>query len=577
VTGSGGDDRAYLYGTAGEDTFYGDQASSRLVLSTGGENKAIGFGTVKADAGGGSGSEQAYLTGSTGDDRFGGYDTYAYLKGPGFYNYASGFGDVEADVTGSGGVDRAYLHGSAGNDMFYGAPGSSRMELGTGRERKAIGFEVVKADALDGAGNDEAYLTGTADDDKFYAFDTYSYLKGPGFYGYAEGFDVVEADGTGVCVWRDWAYLYDTPGDDTFYGETTTSRFVLSTGVENRAVQFNTVKAFSSGGADQDEAYFLGSAIDDDFYHYPTHSKFVTTEYSYRAYGFDYVEADVTTGSDVSRDRAWVYDSVDNDTFRADPNGFQMDFGTTGTDDMKAMKFDIVRAYGGKGGDDDRAYLTGSAGDDRFYGHEKYCYLKGAEFYSAVKYFDYVEADVSGGGGTDRAYLYDGDGDDTFQCNAATLVSQLAYEGGMQYDALGFSVVKVDAGGGADNDSAYLYDTPGDDRFYGKKYRAELVGPGYFIRADGFDNGEAHAQTWPGTDYDRADLYAGTPWNALGDWEAIVLQSGSGGAAALEPDLRFAGWVALEATEATSSSEGETEEEVDALSADYVLQLFDSE
>ena len=71
-------------------------------------------------------------------------------------------------------------------------------------------------------------------------------------------------------------------------------------------------------------------------------------------------------------------------------------------------------------------------------------------------------------------------------------------------------------------------------------------------------------------DNDKATLYGGTPWQALGDWETVSnLGSGALGSSAL--DLDFAHWLdALEHAKTTSSDDSDTEE-VELASLDYLF------
>src|SRR6185312_1149279 len=67
----------------------------------------------------------------------------------------------------------------------------------------------------------------------------------------------------------------------------------------------------------------------------------------------------------------------------------------------------------------DTADLTGSAGNDSFYGLPTYGYMNGTGFLNYVNGFDQVTAHA-GAGGTDTAYLYDSTGNDSFTASPTT-------------------------------------------------------------------------------------------------------------------------------------------------------------
>jgi len=529
VDALGGNDSIRIFGTPQSETATFQPGSVGLV----GPNYQVYASSVEVArvyAGGGA-NEQARLAGSAGDDTFYGRQPYSYLKGTGFFSYASGFDYLQADATvaGAAGRDRAYLYDSAGSDTFYGGPDSGRIVLSTAVDNEAIGFDIVKAYATAGGADDHAYLTGSATDDTFYNYETYSYLSGGGvFYNYAWGFDYVEADATdGGAASRDRAYLYDSdsPADDTFYGHPDHARIDRSStgAVDGKAIGFDIVRGYALGGGANDRALLVGSDGDDRFYSYETYSYLKGADFYNYAWGFGYVEADVTSGSaGGGDDRAYLYDSDSpaNDTFYGAQDAARMVL-QSGVE-HKAIAFDTVKAFAAGGGYDE-AFLTGSAGDDRFYGWRTHSYLKGAAFYNYVQGFDHVDADVTAGGetGFDRAYLYDSGDDEVF-------VGQTTY---------------------------------GDFSYAG----------GVSIRAHSFDYGRAVAEEHD--DNDTADLYPDTIWQAIGDWENTNYPA-PGEAGVPRPDLQFARWIAEWKDAEQTSLDGGDAEEVDRASADYLFMLF---
>ena len=411
------------------------------------------------------------------------------------------------------------IFGGAGNETANLGLGSGDV-VGPGYEVHVSDVEVIRVYA-GGGDNDTAYLTGSAGDDRFVGYETYGYVSGDGFCSVVRGFDFVQADvTTGGDTSSDRAYLYDGGGNDTFYGEPDGSRMVLASGVENEAIGFDVVKAFASGGADHDEAYLTGSAGDDRFISEPDASYLTGTGFYNYAWGFDYVETDVTSGGDTSCDRAYLCDSTENDEFYGNPDSSWIVL-NSGVEN-KAVGFDIVRAYASGGADYDAAYLTGSVEDDRFFGWNTHSYMNGPGFYNYVWGFDYVEADVAAGGDTSF-------------------------------------------------DRANLYDSAGADTFTGQTTYGDLSGSGFSILAKSFDYGQAIAEER--LDNDTANLYTGTSWHAVGDWENII-DLGPGSAGLSDLDFGFTAWIAaLQDAEAASGSDGDTEE-VDLASLDYVFRLF---
>jgi len=437
----------------------------------------------------------------------------------------------------------------------------------------------VQADSVEtvrvygGGGGDEAYFTGSSGNDRLYSYETYSYLKdvGSSFFNYVRDFAYVEADlSTTGGAGSDRAYLYDSAAaaDDTFSATPTSAQMDRGSDstVDVKAIGFDIVRSDAAGGGPNDKAYLEGSAGDDRFYCYETHGSLAGLGYYLYAGQYSYVQADATAGSDTSRDRAWLFGSPGDDTFYADPTTARMDRGTTGADEAKAIKFDIVRASA-SGGNNDAAYLIGSSGDDQLYSYETYSYLKGTDYYNLARDFDRVHADATPGavGSDDRAYIYGSDDDDDFRGDRATSRMDRGTTGADNVEAIAFDVVKAYAKGGT-NDVGYLEDCNGNDRFYGYAAYGYMKGPAlygagsYYVYAMEFDQGTAAAPSdFP--DSDRADLFPGTRWTALGDWENIINHSGPGSAALPDLDLGFARWIAQsQHAKATSAPDGDTDQ-----------------
>ena len=244
--GGGGSDSATLFAGGGANTLN--------LVPGGGSLSGPGYqvtvsGVAQVVAAGHAG-DRAYLTGSAGNDTFVGTPSYVYLRGPGYFEQADGFGVALA--YGAGGSDTAYLYGSASNDVFVGTPTYSYL-YGSGFWNQVNGFAVVVGTAGEG-GTDQAYLYGAAaGGNAFVGTPTYAYLYGGGFWNQANGFQVVVGNSAGP---NDSAYLYDSPGSDVFVG-TSSYSYLYGAGFFNQANGFAAVYAYSTGGADQ--AYLYGS------------------------------------------------------------------------------------------------------------------------------------------------------------------------------------------------------------------------------------------------------------------------------------------------------------------------------
>ena len=488
-------------------------------------------------------------------------------------------------------------------------------------------------DSLSGTiGTDNDILFATAFDDRVHIYGT-------------AGDDVIEFDTDGTTHTIKvgaTTYVVDHSTDVHIYGQGghDSIRLYLSAGNEKtyldmgtvyvdgrpsyevQADSVETIRVYAGGG--NDEAYLTGSDGDDAFYGYQFRSYLHGTGFFNYAWGFDYVEASATSGGATSLDQAWLFDSPGDDTFRADPTAARMDRGTTGTDDAVAIGFDVTRAYASGGADHDEAYLTGSAGDDRFASYETYSYLKdaaGTAFCNVLRQFDYVEASAAGQTTVDRAYLYDSRGGDVFHGDEGNsqmdrgktgtddvkalgfevvkahssggideaylagssaddrFFSYLTYsymQGGTGFYsfAIGFDYVQADVGGtGADFDRGYLYDSSRNDLFTGHTTYGEMISVGRWVKANDFDIGWAVS----GAGYhDTATMWSGTLWRLAGDWENVIPHSPPGGAGLPGVDLDFARWLAaLEHAKTTSNGDGESGE-VNLAGLDYLFKLLGS-
>jgi hypothetical protein len=173
ISQNGGDDSARLYDSPGDDHLTAYPTWAMLTNApdnpTAYYNMATGFRYVHASANGG-GTDKAWLYGSPGNDTFDAYPTYAYLSnssaGQAFYNRANYFDQVVA--ASSGGADIARFFDSALKDVFtFRAAPNDAVMTGSGYLNQALNFRYVLAYAT--TGDDEANLFDSSGDDKFHA------------------------------------------------------------------------------------------------------------------------------------------------------------------------------------------------------------------------------------------------------------------------------------------------------------------------------------------------------------------------------------------------------------------------
>lgn len=287
----------------------------------------------------------------------------------------------------------------------------------------------------------------------------------------AAEFSIFNFDGRGG---NDKVFFYDSPGDDTFYGEAATKsgRLVLSTGMEFSATDAERIYVIGSKNASlHDRAFFTGTAGADAFSASSTSVTFKGSGYYYQVTSFGEHSADVSAqGSGSSKDQALLYGSTGSDMLIGDgaANSATLTLATKLV--FQAIGFDSVTAQARKGFRD-QAFFTGSPGGDAFYGRDDESTLKGPGYKFSAEDFDLVEVDVSadGGQGVDTAN-FDGDDDDSFVGDAAANIGRLVYESRAENRVIGFDKVFTEEVG-----RVTLSDTPGRDTFYGRDDDAYLT------------------------------------------------------------------------------------------------------
>ncbi len=266
------------------------------------------------------GKDVAYLYDSAGDDQFVASPGEASMIMPGATHSIDGFEKIIA-TAGNGGADTAGLYDSPGNDLFIAAPDYGRL-TGSGFSLQAVAFPEVSAYAT-GGGRDVARMYDSPGDDIFYSTPVESTMYQAGgadpFLNRAKYFE--EVLGFTPAGGHDVSYLFDSAGDDTFYAGPDEGAMYGSTGggmlgnqeYFNRAKEFEEIHADAPGGG-TDEARLYDSAGDDHFYGSPLESAMYGAGYYNEAKSFEKVYADASTGGN---DRADLFDSNQVDLLEA--------------------------------------------------------------------------------------------------------------------------------------------------------------------------------------------------------------------------------------------------------------------
>ncbi|NQU20222.1 MAG: S8 family serine peptidase [Candidatus Nealsonbacteria bacterium] len=359
-------------------------------------------------------------------------------------------------VSQSGGLLR--VGGTSGNDRFTFAAGAIHRVSVNDTTYEFPSATIDSVEFNGGAGNDSIELTGNAGNDRAVLRSGSVELVGAGYQVVATSMENVTVHGGGGT---DRAVFYDSAGNDTFIAKVGRTRMIGS-GMYNDVRGFRSVCAYATAGG-KDVARLFDSRGNDLLVAKPRWMTLSGSRFTHRAEGFDEAHAYSTAGG---VDTARLFDSAGNDTFVADPT--QAVF--SGQQFYNRVKhFEQVHAYALVGGTDS-ARLVGSnasnPGDgDTLRLTSAYGVLSGEQFYNRAKFFEQFEADARGGQ-NDRAYLDDSVGDDLL--GAAANWVRLA---GAQRDAraYGFEFVRAasTAGGSDRADLAavdYLLELAGDWR-----------------------------------------------------------------------------------------------------------------
>ncbi|MHB8897643.1 MAG: NHL repeat-containing protein, partial [Thermoguttaceae bacterium] len=313
----GGNDRVTLVGTDGAETATLAPGSAELV-GQGWTFQVVGV--EDAIVQGGAGSDTVTLAGSTGANRLHSYADYSCLtdSARSFSHRVLGFETVTASVP-AGEQNYAFLFDSPADDALDGSPASVRLRCTDGSStRTAAGFRSVYVYATLG-GRDTASLVGAANGgNRLYSYPDRSVLTdmNRSFYLYSQGFDSVTANSPGSNV--AFAYVYDSPGDDTLQATpTSTTMNRADSWCDLASTGFQRVYAYANAGG-SDSAELTGTSAGGNSYRaYPLSATLTNSAISFYHYaaGFRSVTATGAQSGTV-RDVAYLYDSPGDDTLR---------------------------------------------------------------------------------------------------------------------------------------------------------------------------------------------------------------------------------------------------------------------
>jgi 6-phosphogluconolactonase (cycloisomerase 2 family) len=259
----------------------------------------------------------------------------------------------------------------------------SLVMTGAAYELRVINVESIKVNA--GTGTDRANLYDSPGNDNFYGRKTYSYLTGTGFNNRASGFDRVYGFATAGGT-ADRAFLYDSSGNDQFVGRPTFS-YLKGAGFHNQVAKFEQVTGLASQG--NDKATLVGSSGKETLIGKFNSSSLTGIVFKLIAKRFDRVIANAKTGIDIAK----LFDSAGNDIFLGKPTISYMKGSSFFN---KAIGFEKVIGKASNG--NDVAKLFDSKGSDKFRGRKVSGTLSGVSFSNSTKGFDKIVAKANAGG-----------------------------------------------------------------------------------------------------------------------------------------------------------------------------------
>jgi hypothetical protein len=262
---------------------------------------------------------------------------------------------------GAGGDDSATLTGSSDGETARLYP--DRGSFGENGYLVLVN-SVSSITAHSGGGVDVAFMYDSPGDDEFFSRKGYGKLWGDGFaletfgFMYNYGYATTRDGGTDIARMEDTPgsdkFKFDWPASDQFFGK------MYGGGIYyNRAKNFEQIEAVMTDGKNQVRLY--DSEGNDTFYGQRDRSRLTGTGFDVTISGYDSLIAYASKGTDL----AYLEDSDENDTIRARPHKVML----WGGDDanptyaITARKFDKYHFEANSGGYD-RAKLHDTVLDD---------------------------------------------------------------------------------------------------------------------------------------------------------------------------------------------------------------------
>ncbi len=302
---------------------------------------------------------------------------------------------------------------------------------------------------------------------------------------YTFGSQVLRVQSPAVTLSGSTALVNGTSGNDVFIYDANTNVITIN-GVAH-ALPGTVNFVFLDGQAGFDQLSLIGTPNNDKVVLQPTSVNF---EFNPAHAGFDFqginlekfiVDGRGQTGG--SGDQAFLFDSAGDNLLTLNPLSATM---TGGGVDHFVTNFETIVGNSAAGGTD-TAVLNDSAGNDVFFARSKLANLSGPGFFNQASGFRNINGRALNGG-NDTAFLLDAGGNNVFSANAATRVAQMS-GANFTNTALQFETVSGQASfpsGGVD--TAFLFDSAGNDVFVSRRLVAFLrTAGGDFYEAQQFE------------------------------------------------------------------------------------------
>ena len=315
--------------------------------------------------------------------------------------------------------------------------------------------------------------------------------------------NLVSVDGAGVTV-------TGTDDDDAFEFELTDSYFVRINGTQYHFEDADGVveTVTFDGGLGTDTATFTGSEADESARFFTGSGEFYSGKEVYDETGFfvDAIAEHLVAYSEGGLDYAKMYDSAGDDVFTSSPTMSSLvgpGYSHTVHDFYVGLGYATNREGEDRSGGNDQAFMTDSAGNDKFKldwpdAKQFFGKLYAGDYYTRAKNFESIDAQASDG--TDRAVVFGAPVDNEFFLKRG--VGQLTTQR-TNVDFLGFDIVTAYAGEGYD--TVLFEDSNQNDKLRGRSHKTTMTGDDYSLAARGFEEVKAEAKN--GGDRDRANLH----------------------------------------------------------------------